>query len=137
MYSDLKKIVCDANIELHAHGLAPFTWGNVSQVDREKGVFAIKPSGVPYSDLTPEKIVIVSSLRLDVLISGVYDISRSKSSNLIDGEKVFINGKLAKSNSVNIENGSMISVRGYGRFRYTEILGTTRKDRIRILCEIY
>lgn len=84
-----------------------------------------------------EKMVIVSSLRLDVLISGVYDISRSKSSNLIDGEKVFINGKLAKSNSVNIENGSMISVRGYGRFRYTEILGTTRKDRIRILCEIY
>ncbi len=60
MYSELKKIVCDANIELHAHGLAPFTWGNVSQVDREKGVFAIKPSGVPYSELTPEKIVIVS-----------------------------------------------------------------------------
>ena len=84
-----------------------------------------------------EKVVIVSSLRLDVLISGVYDISRSKSANLISGEKVFINGKLAKSNSVNIENGSMISVRGYGRFRYTEILGSTRKDRIRILCEIY
>lgn len=84
-----------------------------------------------------EKMVIVSSLRLDVLISGVYDISRSKSSSLIDGEKVFINGKLAKSNSVNIENGSMISVRGYGRFKYTEILGNTRKDRIRILCEIF
>ncbi len=60
MFEDLKKIVCDANIELHAHGLAPFTWGNVSQVDRDAGVFAIKPSGVPYSELTPEKIVIVS-----------------------------------------------------------------------------
>ncbi len=84
-----------------------------------------------------EKVVIVSSLRLDVLISGVYDISRSKSSALIDGEKVFINGKMCKSNSLNIENNSMISVRGYGRFRYTEILGNTRKDRIRILCQIY
>lgn len=60
MYTELKKIVCEANIQLHAHGLAPFTWGNVSQVDREKGVFAIKPSGVPYSELTPEKIVVVS-----------------------------------------------------------------------------
>mgnify|MGYP002511981451 CR=1 FL=1 len=60
MYSELKKTVCDANKELHAHGLAPFTWGNVSQVDREAGVFAIKPSGVPYNELTPEKIVIVS-----------------------------------------------------------------------------
>ncbi len=84
-----------------------------------------------------EKVVIVSSLRLDVLISGIYDISRSKSSSLIEGEKVFINGKMCKSNSLNIENGSLVSVRGYGRFRYTEILGNTRKDRIRILCEIY
>ncbi len=84
-----------------------------------------------------EKIVIVSSLRLDVLISGVYDISRSKSSSLIEGEKVFINGKMCKSNSLNIENSSLVSVRGYGRFKYTEILGNTRKDKIRILCEIY
>lgn len=60
MYSELKKIVCEANKELHALGLAPFTWGNVSQVDRQAGVFAIKPSGVPYSELTPEKIVVVS-----------------------------------------------------------------------------
>ena len=59
MYSELKEIVCKANIELHAHGLAPFTWGNVSEVDRNLGVFAIKPSGVPYSDLTPDKIVVV------------------------------------------------------------------------------
>lgn len=60
MYEKLKETVCAANIELHAHGLAPFTWGNVSQVDREAGVFAIKPSGVAYSELTPEKIVVVS-----------------------------------------------------------------------------
>jgi L-ribulose-5-phosphate 4-epimerase len=60
MFEQLKIKVCEANKELHAHGLAPFTWGNVSQVDREKGVFAIKPSGVAYSELTPEKIVIIS-----------------------------------------------------------------------------
>ncbi len=94
---------------------------------------------IPVEDLPKpkEKTVIVSSLRLDVLISGVYDISRSKSSALVEGEKVFIDGKLAKSNSLNIETGATISVRGYGRFRYTEVLGNTRKDRIRLLCEIY
>ncbi len=74
MYSELKKIVCDANKELHALGLAPFTWGNVSEVDRQAGVFAIKPSGVPYSELTPEKIVVVS-LRDGKVVEGDYNPS--------------------------------------------------------------
>lgn len=60
MYENLKAEVCSANKELHALGLAPFTWGNVSAVDRENGVFAIKPSGVAYDKLTPESMVIVS-----------------------------------------------------------------------------
>lgn len=60
MYSKLKAEVCSANKELHSLGLAPFTWGNVSAVDRENNVFAIKPSGVPYDDLTPDNMVVVS-----------------------------------------------------------------------------
>lgn len=60
MYENLKAEVCSANKELHSLGLAPFTWGNVSAVDRENGVFAIKPSGVAYDKLTPESMVIVS-----------------------------------------------------------------------------
>lgn len=46
-------------MQLPKLGLVLFTFGNVSAADREKGVFAIKPSGVPYEDLTPEKMVIV------------------------------------------------------------------------------
>ncbi len=84
-----------------------------------------------------EEITIVSSMRLDVGISAVYNISRSKSSSLVDGEKVFINGRLITSSSKNIELGDTISVRGYGRFRYIDVLGNTRKDRIRVLCEVY
>ena len=57
MYDKLKEEVCKANIKLFELGLVPFTWGNVSQI--EGGVFGIKPSGVPYDELTPEKIVIV------------------------------------------------------------------------------
>ncbi len=84
-----------------------------------------------------EKVIIVSSLRLDAAISSVYDLSRSKSAALVDGEKVFINGKLTNSISKNIEIGETISVRGYGRFRYIDILGGTKKGRTRILCQIY
>ncbi len=74
MYENLKEIVCKANIELHSLGLAPFTWGNVSQVDRDNGVFAIKPSGVPYADLTPEKMVVVS-LEDGSVVEGDYNPS--------------------------------------------------------------
>ena len=74
MYEKLKQIVCDANIHLHALGLAPFTWGNVSEVNRELNVFAIKPSGVPYDSLTPEKIVVVS-LEDGSVVEGDYNPS--------------------------------------------------------------
>ncbi len=84
-----------------------------------------------------EKMIITSSFRLDAAISAVYNISRSNSSSLVDAEKVFINGKLTTSSSKTIEIGDTISVRGYGRFRYIAFLGNTKKDRTRILCEIY
>lgn len=58
-YKALKQEVYDANMRLPELDLVLFTFGNASAVDREKGVFAIKPSGVPYEDLKPEDIVIV------------------------------------------------------------------------------
>ena len=59
MYSDLKQECYLANMQLNALHLVVYTFGNVSAVDRVNGVFAIKPSGVPYEDLKPEDIVIV------------------------------------------------------------------------------
>jgi len=59
MYKDLKQECYEANMQLNALDLVVYTFGNVSAVDREKGVFAIKPSGVPYEDLKPEDIVIL------------------------------------------------------------------------------
>jgi len=58
----LRDAVCAANLELVARGLVTYTWGNVSGIDREADVVAIKPSGVEYAQLTPAKIVL---LRLD------------------------------------------------------------------------
>ncbi|RYD75023.1 MAG: L-ribulose-5-phosphate 4-epimerase [Sphingobacteriales bacterium] len=58
-YQDIKEQAYVANMQLPKLGLVLFTFGNVSAADREKGVFAIKPSGVPYENLSPEKMVIV------------------------------------------------------------------------------
>lgn len=58
-YKELKREAFEANMELHRRDLVLYTWGNVSQFDRDKGVFAIKPSGVPYEDLAADDIVIV------------------------------------------------------------------------------
>ncbi len=60
MLEELKKIVCKANLELPKYGLVTFTWGNVSGVDREKGLMVIKPSGVEYDNMTPDDMVVVS-----------------------------------------------------------------------------
>ena len=60
MLEELKALVCKANLELPKYGLVTFTWGNVSGVDREKGLMVIKPSGVEYDVMTPEDMVVVS-----------------------------------------------------------------------------
>ena len=58
-YQSLKQECYEANMQLNELGLVIYTFGNVSAVDREKNVFAIKPSGVPYEELKPEDIVIL------------------------------------------------------------------------------
>lgn len=58
-YKSLQQECYEANIQLNELGLVVFTFGNVSTVDRDKGVFAIKPSGVPYTVLKPEDMVIM------------------------------------------------------------------------------
>ncbi|MEK6165135.1 class II aldolase/adducin family protein [Vibrio cholerae] len=59
MYSELKQRVFNANLKLPKYGLVTFTWGNVSEIDRERGVLAIKPSGVEYDAMCAEDMVIV------------------------------------------------------------------------------
>ncbi len=59
MLTELKERVCEANLLLPKHGLVTFTWGNVSGVDREKGLMVIKPSGVEYDGMSPQDMVVV------------------------------------------------------------------------------
>ena len=59
MLEELKKEVYEANMELPKRGLITYTWGNVSGIDRESGLFVIKPSGVDYDKLSPEDMVVM------------------------------------------------------------------------------
>lgn len=59
MLEELKQKVYEANMELPRYGLVTFTWGNVSGIDRERGLFVIKPSGVAYNELTPDDMVVM------------------------------------------------------------------------------
>ena len=60
MLEQLKQQVCAANLKLVAEGLVIQTWGNVSGIDRTRGLMVIKPSGVPYVGMKPEHMVVVS-----------------------------------------------------------------------------
>ena len=59
MLKKLKTAVCEANLELVRRGVVIYTWGNVSAVDRERGLMVIKPSGVEYDQMRPEDMVVV------------------------------------------------------------------------------
>lgn len=59
MLRKLKEKVYEANMALPHHGLVIFTWGNVSGIDRKKGLMVIKPSGVDYENMQPEDMVVV------------------------------------------------------------------------------
>jgi len=60
MLEKLKEQVCEANLMLPKHNLVVFTWGNVSGIDRELGLFVIKPSGVDYDKLTPKDMIVMN-----------------------------------------------------------------------------
>ena len=74
MLETLKETVCKTNLLLPKYQLVDFTWGNVSGIDREKGLVVIKPSGVEYDDMKPEDMVIVS-LQTGEIIEGKWNPS--------------------------------------------------------------
>lgn len=81
MLEELKKVVCEANLQLPAYGLVTFTWGNVSGIDRDKDLVVIKPSGVEYDQLTPEDMVVVA-LSDGHVVEGTYKPSSDTPTHL-------------------------------------------------------
>jgi L-ribulose-5-phosphate 4-epimerase len=82
MLESLKREVCKANLDLVARGLVIETWGNVSGIDRERGLVVIKPSGVPYSGMKPNDMSVVS-LSTGKLVEGKFKPSSDTATHLI------------------------------------------------------
>lgn len=86
----------------------------------------------------PEEIKInVSSLRLDVVVAGVYNFSRNEVKEFFVARKIYVNSKLTENFSQIVKNGDVVSVRGYGRFIYCDTLGKTKKNRLFISVKVY
>ena len=81
MLESLKREVCDANLELVKRGVVIYTWGNVSGIDREKGLVVIKPSGVDYDGMSPEDMVVVD-LATGKTVEGRYKPSSDTATHL-------------------------------------------------------
>jgi len=81
MLEALKKQVFEANLLLPKHGLVTFTWGNASGIDRERGLVAIKPSGVEYDNMKPEDMVVIE-LESGRLIEGSLNPSSDTATHL-------------------------------------------------------
>ncbi len=118
--------------------IADYILENLTQV-RHTTVRCEITENIPSNALPqPEyREIIVSSERLDVIISAVYKMSRSQVLPIFHTEKVFINGTVKTSPSVTVNVGDKISVRGFGRFVYKGVLRTTKKDRLVIAVEVF
>ena len=79
----------------------------------------------------------VASVRLDALLSLAFRTSRSSLTGLIEGGKTFVNGKMITSNGYHLKDGDIISVRGYGRFRFCEVVSATKRGRYLVRLEKY
>jgi RNA-binding protein YlmH len=109
--------------------VAEFIRENLQQVKRTAVKGEIGETLTFSENAGNEKRITVPSLRLDAVVSSAFNLSRGKSAALIEGEKVFINWKLAKKTQ-SVNPGDTITIRGVGRAVVHEQLGNTKKDRI-------
>lgn len=90
-----------------------------------------------FNQLPDEEEYIVSSLRIDTVVSAVFKMSRNSASQLINQEKIFINSKTVYKDSVQLKEGDVISVRGYGKFIYSQTVNESRKHKMVVAIRLY
>lgn len=86
---------------------------------------------------TEETTVQVASERADVLVAAVWRLSREESLELFRRGRVFVNGRMTENNSATLSVGAVVSVRGYGRFRYGGVISTSRKGKLNVTVHRY
>jgi RNA-binding protein YlmH len=83
-----------------------------------------------------EKMIQVASERIDAVIAKVYNVSRSAAMEYFAQKKVFVNGRQTENTSLALKQDDVVTVRGFGRFKLAEIVGTSRKGKLNILVRL-
>lgn len=117
--------------------IADYIVSNLSEVRRTTVKAEISEPPAQLIEKPPQKALVTSSERLDGVVSAVYKLSRSQSSELISAGKVYISGRLCETPAAQIPEGAIISVRSVGRFIYDGIERETKKGRLRVLVRVY
>lgn len=111
--------------------IASFMMEQLEQVKHTHMKCEIVLDDIAFSGKEPvEKEIIVTSVRIDVIISKLYNISRNQSLQLFSAKKVFVNGRSQESNSYMLKESESVTVRGYGKFDYLGIRYATKKEKI-------
>ncbi len=126
-----------AYLFVHA-SLASYICENLTKVKHTVISCAPAPS-LPEGELfrLAEETFIVSSLRLDCIIAGLYKLSRNACCALFQDKKIFINGRLCENNSYMPKPNDTVSVRGFGRFIFCQETGSTKKGRLCVKVQRY
>ena len=114
--------------------LADFVRANLTTVGKAKVHLneVDQDSLIPYEDEWMEELHIISSMRLDTVLSSVLNISRQKASMLIHGGRVKVNWTVREQPAFELQESDLLSIRGYGRVKIMMIEGRTKKDKIRL-----
>ena len=110
---------------------------NLEYVGHTKVNTSLLESYVPPVKTPSEKKMTGASLRLDAVLGGCFNLSRTKTAELIKGEKAYINWLGESSPSKQVAEGDILTLRGCGRAVIKEVNGKTKKDRVLITVEIY
>lgn len=94
-------------------------------------------SQIDYVPHFEEKEAIVTSNRLDAVVAAICNVSRSASLRMIQEGKIFVNGAQSLHNTYYCKQGDILSIRGFGKVRFGETRGVTKKDRIRFSYQLF
>ncbi|WP_075617487.1 RNA-binding protein [Paenisporosarcina indica] len=133
-YGDIR--VADSQIEFAvAAEVSDFVRMNISTIGKSKVQVEELPLDHPYlenNDVWVEETHSVSSMRIDTIIASLFNVSRQKSSLLINSGKVKVNWTIREQPSFELHESDLLSIRGYGRIQIGLIEGRTKKDKIRL-----
>lgn len=118
--------------------IAPYIVEQLTSVRHTVVTLEAEPdSHIDYVPQFEEKEAIVTSNRLDAVIAAICNLSRSASLRMIQEGKIFVNGAESLHNTYYCKQGDVLSIRGFGKVRFGETLGVTKKDRIRFSYQIF